>query len=231
LDNETLDLVRLFQILRKRCWVIILSAIGCVILSAVWTTFLIEDQYQADVLMYVWEEEDNEGSLNTSDLAFFSQLVQDYQVLAQSRLVSGLVAERLGLDESQAAALSGKIAVGTKSNTRHLTITVTDTDPQFAADAANTTADVFSDVVVEKMGASNVKIIDHAVAPRSPSSPNMKNNLAIGLILGLMIGAGIVFIIELLDRTLKTEEDVREVADLTLLGVIPQFEHNNQHSK
>lgn len=230
MDTETLDLVRLFQILRKRYWVVLLSAIGCVILSGIWTAFLIEDQYKADVLLYVWEEADNEGSLNTSDLAFFSQLVQDYQVLAKSRLVSGLVAERLDLDASSTAALSGKIAVGTKSNTRHLTITVTDSDPQFAADAANTTADVFSDVVVEKMGASNVKIIDRAVVPKSPSSPNMKNNLAIALILGLMLGAGIVFIIELLDRTLKTEDDVRAVADLTLLGVIPQFEHN-QNSK
>ncbi|MDN5313815.1 MAG: protein tyrosine kinase modulator [Clostridiales bacterium] len=223
MDSETIDLKRLLGIIRQRFWVIILTAVVAVGVSGFYTFYIVDEQYEANSLLYVWQQDSEEGAVQYNDLMLYSQLVNDYQVLAKSRLVTEEVSDSLKLDPISAANLAQKIEVGTKNNTRHLTITVTDTNPEFAAAVANKTADVFSEVVVAKMGAANVQIIDQAVIPSSPSYPNKPLNLAIGLILGMMLGVMIIFVIEFFDVRVKTPEDVDTITGFVQLGVIPEF--------
>jgi capsular polysaccharide biosynthesis protein len=143
LDSETIDLKRLLGIIRQRFWVIILTAVVAVGVSGFYTFYIVDEQYEANSLLYVWQQDSEEGAVQYNDLMLYSQLVNDYQVLAKSRLVTEEVSDSLKLDPISAANLAQKIEVGTKNNTRHLTITVTDTNPEFAAAVANKTADVF----------------------------------------------------------------------------------------
>lgn len=226
MENETIDLKQIVRIVKKRLWVIVLAAVLCVALSGVYSFLIVEEEYSADVLLYIWQETQsgNQDAVQYSDLQLFAQLVNDYQELAKSRLVTGIVAEELGLPETSIGRLRSLITVGNRVNTRHLTIVVKDTDPVFAANLANKVADVFSRIVVEKMGAGQVNIIDPAIVPDKPSSPNKPMNLMVGLILGLMLGAGIVFLIEFLDTTVKSTDDVENMTGFTLLGIVPEFE-------
>ena len=228
MENDSIDLIRLLHLIRKRLWIIALAALVSVGIAGVYTFFVIPEEYSADVLLYIWQDKttDNQGSVSSSDLALFSQLVNDYQVLAKSRLVTSQVAEELGL--ASAGGLGGKIAVGTKSNTRLLTITVHDVDPVFAATLANKVAEVFAQVVVDKMGAGNVNIIDQATTPSAPSSPNKPRNLTLGLIVGIAFGVGLILLIDFLDTTVKTPEDVEAITGFTLLGAIPEYEKDPQ---
>lgn len=227
LDTDTIDLLKLLRLFRRKIWILILCTILGLAIAGSVTIFLIPKQYSANVLLYIWQDKDEKQSANltASDLNLFSQLVNDYQVLVKSRLVTQKVADELQLSDVQSIALSGKITVGTKANTRHITITVVDRDPAFAATIANTVADVFSKTVVEKMGAANVQIIDPAIAPGSPSSPNTKMNIALGGLIGLMLAVGVILLIEFLDTTVRTVEDVESLTGFTLLGTIPEFEH------
>ncbi|MBW1705279.1 MAG: hypothetical protein JRJ86_08945, partial [Deltaproteobacteria bacterium] len=68
---------------------------------------------------------------------------------------------------------------------------------------------------------SNIRITEKAVLPRLPVRPNKKRNLMLGVIFGLMIGIGLSFLREYLDRTLHTEEDVEKYLGLPVLSVIP----------
>ncbi len=209
--------------------VLILSlAILGITLSGLYTFVMVQERYTADVLMYIWEDKvaGENSNIQMSDLALFSALVNDYQVLAKSRLVTNEVAKELKLDATASEKLSDQITVSTKNNTRHLTISVTDTDPVFAAAVANKTASVFSTFVVEKMGAANVRVIDEAVAPKDPSFPNKPMNLALGLLIGLMLGVGLSLLLELIDTRVKTSEDIEQLTGYSMLGVIPEFEHN-----
>jgi capsular polysaccharide biosynthesis protein len=56
--------------------------------------------------------------------------------------------------------------------------------------------------------------------------PNLATNIAIAVVLGMMLGVGIIFLIEFLDNTIKTAEDVQKYLDLPVLGVIPGFDNN-----
>jgi tyrosine-protein kinase Etk/Wzc len=70
---------------------------------------------------------------------------------------------------------------------------------------------------------SNINIVDPALTPKIPIKPNKKKNLALGFILGLMLGVGLAFLLDYMDQTIKTTEDVREKLGLNVFGIIPRI--------
>jgi len=70
---------------------------------------------------------------------------------------------------------------------------------------------------------NNIRVVDSARVPLSPSSPDIPRNLAIGLILGLCGGIGLAFLLESLDNTVRTPEQAEIASGLPSLGVVPQF--------
>jgi len=77
--------------------------------------------------------------------------------------------------------------------------------------------------IAEASTISSAKIIDPALTPSSPIKPNKRKNLALGFILGLMLGVGLAFLLEYMDQTIKTVEDVKELLGLSIYGIIPRI--------
>jgi polysaccharide biosynthesis transport protein len=77
--------------------------------------------------------------------------------------------------------------------------------------------------VVSDAATNNVSIVDRALLPSSSDSPSLRNNLLVALVLGLSAGACVIFVIEILDDTLKTPEDMEEKLGIAVLGVTPLF--------
>lgn len=69
---------------------------------------------------------------------------------------------------------------------------------------------------------SNISIVDAAEVPRAQSSPNLFNNLLIGLVLGLSLAALVVFFKDQFDDAIRVPEDIEAKLNLPLLGVVPQ---------
>ena len=68
---------------------------------------------------------------------------------------------------------------------------------------------------------NNVKLVDPARVPTSPSAPNIPNNLAFALLLGLTSGVGLAFLLENLDNTVGTPEQAQAISSLPSLAMIP----------
>ncbi|MBM7622987.1 GumC family protein [Sporohalobacter salinus] len=81
------------------------------------------------------------------------------------------------------------------------------------------------EVQIQKaMKTSNIVVIDPAIVREDPIKPNVKLNIVIAVILALFTGLGIIFLIEYLDTTVKTEREVNQITNLPVLGVIPDIE-------
>ena len=80
----------------------------------------------------------------------------------------------------------------------------------------------------EQMHSGNLQIVDPAVVPHNPIKPRVKLNIAIGGVLGLFVGVGLAFLLEFVDNTIKTKEDVERVLGLPVIGQIPEFESNGK---
>ena len=98
----------------------------------------------------------------------------------------------------------------------------TDEDPQQAAAIANTTVQVFKEDIPQLMNVDNVNVLSEAAVGSTPTqvSPKPLLNIAIALVVGLMVGVGLAFLLEYLDNTLKSEEDIESHLDLPVMGVV-----------
>jgi len=76
------------------------------------------------------------------------------------------------------------------------------------------------------MGTSNIKIVDNALVPEAPVSPNVRRNFLVAFLLGLLLGIGLAFVADFLDNSIKGPEDLEKLAGLPSLGIIPHFSTN-----
>ena len=104
---------------------------------------------------------------------------------------------------------------------------------QIAVDIANTTAEVFQEEILTLMNVDNVNILSPAayVKNQSPVKPDPILNMAIAAVIGLMLGVGIAFLLEYLDTTVKTEQDIEEILGLPILGLVSPISEKELKSK
>jgi Mrp family chromosome partitioning ATPase len=76
--------------------------------------------------------------------------------------------------------------------------------------------------ITDNIDVSNIRIVEKALIPKSPLPKNKSRNLMTIFVLGLMGGIGLVFFLEYLDRSLRTEEDVQKYIGLPVLSVVPE---------
>lgn len=228
MEYEEIDLRELFFVLRKRIAIILLLVIFSVAASGIVSYFVLDKQYQASTTIIVGSSNayyDNK-ELQLSDITMYQKLLKTFSEIAKSRMVSEKVIKDLSLSISP-DALQKKITVTSVGDTQMMTIKVTDLDPQIAASIANKLANIFKSEVAQLMKVQNVEIIDPAVVPTSPIKPRPMLNMAIAFVLALMIGVGLAFLLEYLDHTVKTPDDVEKFLELPVLGTIPDVEVNS----
>ena len=220
--EQELDLRDLWHMVANRWQFIVVIPLVAMLISAVVSIFFITPQYQSSATLLVLKQQP-EQSLQYSDLQISRQLVQTYREIARSRRVLDSVIDNLKLDYSY-GQLREKVEVTSVRDTEVIHITVTDPNPRLARRIANQVADSFKAQTEEIMQLESVTILDYAVIPSRPVSPRIPLNIAIALVVGLMVAAGLVFLLEYLDNTVKTPEDVQEYLGLLVLGIIPYVE-------
>lgn len=224
---EEIDLKDIFGMLQKRWYIILISVLVCTAAAALISLFILKPVYQSNTTLYIGKNLDGEKTdLAYNDVLLGSQLVKDYREVVKSRLVANEVMQELKLEDMTIEDFTAKLSVDLKNDTRVIQISATDNNPETAKNIANKVAEVFMVKVVDIMKVDNVKVIDTAEVPDKPVKPNKKMNVAIGFILGLMVGFGIVFLIEYFDNTIKTADDIKKYLDLPVIGTIPVFPEN-----
>jgi capsular polysaccharide biosynthesis protein len=122
--------------------------------------------------------------------------------------------------------LSEKIEITTQENSQVFSLTVTDDSPYDAAEIANAVAVTFQSEIGNIMNVENVKIISEAVPVTSQISPDNSLNLVIGLLVGLMLGVGIAFLLEFMDKTVRDERFITETLGWSVLGSVSEMSND-----
>lgn len=228
---QELDIREIFHIVKKHIWLILSITLFIFVLGVIYTFVIVTPQYEANTTLYVGR---NIGNLSATDaiayqdLLLGEELVNDYRELVKSRQVAKEVQHRLIKYNLEVNQIIDMVDVESKTNTRIIAIKATSDNKELSTYLANKMAEVFSEKAIEIMDVKNVQIIDMAIIPEKPITPNVPMNLAISLILGLMAGVGIVFLIEFLDNKIRTPEDVQSILGLPVLGVILSFDDESK---
>jgi len=219
--EETISLRELFAVLRKRLWLIVLITIIAATVSAVISFFVLTPVYESKTQILVNQAKNDQQLYNTQTVQTNVQLINTYNDIITSPAILDKVIKELKLDES-VEDLSSKIQVTNAKDSQVAQIVVQDTSAKRAADIANTTASVFQKQVPKLMNVDNVKVLSKAALGENPSpvKPQPLLNVAIAIVVGLMVGVGLSFLLEYLDNTLKTEQDIENILELPVMGVI-----------
>lgn len=227
---EEIDLKELFNIFWSKKIQIILVVIVFMIIGAVYSIGIKTPMYSSSATLVLAMAETNEknkaaeNSITTTDITLNSKLVTTYSELVKSKKVLRQVISNLGIDE-KADSLKGKIKVSSVEDTEVIKITVTHENPTYASKIANEITKVFSKEVNELYKINNVYIVDEAEVQDKPSNINhVKDTILFGMI-GLVISAAYVFILNMLDNTIKSSEDIEKGFNIPVLVTIPYIEN------
>ncbi|WP_214714336.1 Wzz/FepE/Etk N-terminal domain-containing protein [Exiguobacterium sp. s151] len=218
MKEETISLGELFSILKRSKWLIASLAIIAALIAFLVSSFVVSPTYEASTQVLVAPKQGENMPLDNSQIQSSVTLVNTYRVIIQSPAILEQVQENVvGAPDN----ISGLITVNSEQNSQVINIKVQHTNPVLATDIANEISDVFSKEVPELMSVDNVKVLSNASVPMFPVKPNILLNTAIATVLGLMLGVAIAFLKVVLDRRIKTEQDVENILELPVLGSIP----------
>ena len=228
-DEIEIDLGEVFHLVISKLGVIILSGILLGVLSIIGTMLFITPKYESTTNIMVLNKQDN-NTLTSADMQTSTQLTKDYAELIQSRTVLEGVIAQLNLDMTYKEMLN-KVSVETSSDSRIVSISVTDEDPYTASEIANAVRDMAAEHIQSVMDIEAVNVVDTANIPNEKASPSLAKNGVIGGLLGVIIAMAAVIIIYLTNDTIKVEEDVERYLGLSVLGSIPFSEKESRSKK
>lgn len=214
-----IDVLSLLRTIWRKKFLILLTAILTTGLAFAYSAFLLTPQYDSTTRLYVvTQSSDNGAGITNQDLQAGSFLVKDYKEIILSQDVLKNVTTTLGITED----IKDKLTVTIPTDTRILSITVRDSDPNQAATIANTLRDEAAKKIIEVTKVSDVTTLEAALPAEKPSTPQTKRNLVLGFIVGAFLATALVLVLEVLDDRVKRPQDIEEGLGMTLLGVVPQ---------
>lgn len=219
-----IDVLQLFRSLWKRKLVILLVAIITSSVAFAYSTFVIKPEFTSTTRIYVVNRDQGEKSgLTNQDLQAGTYLVKDYREIILSQDVLEEVVSDLKLDLTP-KGLANKIKVTVPVDTRIVSISVKDKQPEEASRIANSLREVAAEKIVAVTRVSDVTTLGEARPATTPSSPNVRRNTLFGFLGGAVVTVIAVLLIELLDTRVKRPEDVEDVLQIPLLGLVPDLD-------
>jgi capsular polysaccharide biosynthesis protein len=223
-----MELKEYLSILKKRVWTILAITIATISISTVYCLYIMAPVYEAKTTLIIGRASPSkDDKVGYDEILMYQQLVKTYAELAKSRLVVEETIMSLGLNMTYEYLLEN-LKVTPKDDSRILEIAVQDNDPQKASLLSNSLADVFLRKAKDIMQVDNVIVMDKSKVPKAPIRPKpLLYGIVLGLA-GLLFSIGLVFLMEYLDNTLKTEGDVERELNISVLAVIPYASGKNE---
>lgn len=220
---EEIDLKKLFQLFWNRKVQILLIIAIFIVIGIIYTIGFVTPKYTSSttlVLATATNDTNASNSITTSDVTLNSKLVSTYSELVKSKKVLREVISNLGINISEEKIRSG-ITVSSVKDTELIEIAVTNEDPNLAAQVANETAKVFTKNVSEIYNINNVHVVDEAEESTVPSNVNHTKDVIIFAFIGIVVAVIYVLILNMLDTTIESAQDVEELLQLPVLASIP----------
>lgn len=205
-------------------------ALGAAVGVAVALTWfaLTPKPYKATTTLFVGSPGSTDSSIAYNLDLFSQQRALTYSQLAQSRDLAVKVRDDLGLSISP-EELSAKVSIAPVPKTVLMTISATDSSPQYASDIANMFASDFTQYVARletpkgsDQPSAIVTVVQKAEPPELPTSPSIIVALLTGLVLGAAIGLLVQWVMRIVDRRVRTSEQVAQATGVPVLGVVPR---------
>lgn len=218
-----IDVLALLQKLWTKKVFILFTAFYVAVFAFLGTYFFIQPTYTSSTRIYVVNQADDGKNLSAQDLQAGTFLTKDYkEIITSNDVLSEVIKdEKLNMTEADLAKM---ISVNIPTDTRLISISVNAKTGQDAQSLANKVRDIAAEKIKKVTKVEDVTTLEDAKLPDSPSSPNIKRNVALGAVLGGFLAIVGVLVREILDDRIRRPEDIEDALGLTLLGIVPDVD-------
>ena len=225
---EDIDLKELFEIFWTKKIQILLVVIIFMVMGVVYTMGFTTPKYSSSTTLVLamagTKESDNlNNSITTTDVTLNAKLVPTYSELVKSKNILREVISNLNINEDE-NSLKKDISVTSVKDTEVIKITVSHENALYAAKIANEIAKVFSEKINEIYKINNIYIVDEAEVAEAPSNINHAKDILLFAFIGLVLSLSYTFVLNMLDTTVKTQEEIEKNYDIPVLATIPSIE-------
>lgn len=216
----------IFRVVWKRLWIVVLVPLVCVG-TAVAFSLTQTPVYEASAKLLVGQEppESEQQLPLVGNVEGLQQLAQTMVAVIPSRPVAEEVIKNENLNTTPQSFLEN-LTVEQFESTQVIALSYKSTNPQEAQRVVNAVSDVSSERISEvSAGSANirVKVWEYAAVPGAAVSPNPPRSALLALAVGLMLGVGLTFLLEHLDDSWRSEEEVEQVTGVPTFGSVPEF--------
>lgn len=225
-DEIEIDLSRLLGALLKRAWLIGIVAVLCAVLTLVGTVLFVAPKYDSSTMFYVNNSslslEDMDFSISTGDISASKSLVKTYIVILNSRETLNDVIDYAGVNRTY-SEVKRMIQAEAVDSTEVFQVTVTSDDPVEAEQIADAIAYILPKRISKIIQGTTAVVVDSAILPKGSSAPNYTQNTLVGFLVGFVGIVAVLAILELMDNTIRQEDDITQISSHPILAAVPDI--------
>lgn len=223
MEDEQISILDIAYMLLAKWPALLISLIVAAVLTFSVTLLFIAPKYESKGKLYVSSE--GQRSAQNDAVAYNTvltnqKLVNTYMEILRSDSFLTTVSEDIG-GKYDYNKISKMLTMSAVNETELLEISVLCTDPYDAYKITNSIIKNSGDEIERVVEGGSVRIIDNASMPEKPKTPNILKNTLIGAVAGLILGAFVIFLMEMLDTRVKAGEDMQNKYSIPVLGEIP----------
>lgn len=208
---KEINLKELYRVIKERLWIVLLITLLATCAGMIKSVFFTTPLYESSTRIIIDADSDYRNTL---------------QVIIEDSVVLEKVIKKLDIETSP-ESLAGQINVASMNNSQVVSISVFDTNPVQASKIANTTAEVFKEEIPNIIGFDGVHFLSKAKVNPYPINEDQSRTITIAFVLGLIFGIGLALLLDSLDDSIKSEDDVEELLGLPVVGVVSKMTKRN----
>lgn len=228
MNEENINIKEIFESLKKRYKLIIAITLGFTIVSIVLSFFIIKPKYEANVKLFIGKQESKKADYDNNDVQMYQKLLTTYAEVLKTDDIIEESLKKSHIDEEVDAAQKN-LKVTPRADTQILEVSYTDTNKEEAAKFLNALISNFMKESKKLIPNGNIQVIQKVKVPEKAVSPNKKLNILIAFVLGLMISVGISILLEFMDNTFKSKDELEKFLEIPVLATIPDHDADSDH--
>lgn len=231
---KNVSIQKILGILLRRIYLIILSGILVALIFFTYTSFAIKPSFSTSAMIYIQnygKQDDTDDLEATANLDSSSGSIDAAQKIYSSDISGSTILADICVtlfqnsDDITNLYNGCGVSMSVAENTFYITIGVTGRNPQKCAEVANNIANECGNVYKKHFPYGRVGTIREARVPGAPTSPNKTQNTIIGFLIGVVIACAIAILLELIDTTIKGDDDLVTMYKIPVFAEIPDFEN------
>lgn len=223
-----IQLKEYFMLLKKRIWLIVVIVLAATIPTSIYSNLNYQPIYMASTKLIVNKTSEKDLGKEQIDYAYIGiniALINTYKEIIKTPAIMDKVVQRYPDLNMTADELVAATNVSDLKETQVMTITAKHSSYEKAVTVANAVSDVFQTEVPKIMKVDNITILNRAKMQDHPIPINQKSNqyFMLSLVASLVVAIGVIFFLEALDDTVKSEDDVRKLFGVSTLALVPKY--------